>query len=105
VLAATEPEFVKVARSLVIEGWNRGPRAAICAVVAFARSIDAQVIAEGIEDEGLATAMRHLGVDLAQGYLFGRPALHVAETAEEAETKEPVAAAASPATGWSVRRR
>ena len=121
VLAATEPEFVKVARSLVIEAWNRGPQAAICAVVAFARSIDAQVIAEGIEDEGLATAMRHLGVELGQGYLFGRPALpaRIAAAAEEAAAaaatvveptvKEPVAAAPAPAPapspGWSVRKR
>ncbi|MGH7748774.1 MAG: diguanylate cyclase, partial [Candidatus Dormibacteria bacterium] len=28
VLAATEPEYVKVARTLVIQAWNRGPQAA-----------------------------------------------------------------------------
>jgi EAL domain-containing protein (putative c-di-GMP-specific phosphodiesterase class I) len=100
VLAATEPEFVKVARSLVVEAWNRGPQAAIRALVAFAASMDAQVIAEGIEDAGVATAMRHLGVGLGQGYLFGRPALPVV-------TAPQPAAAGSDATssGWSVRRR
>jgi EAL domain-containing protein (putative c-di-GMP-specific phosphodiesterase class I) len=113
VLAATEPEFVKVARSLVIEAWNRGPRAAVCALVAFARSIDAQVIAEGIEDEGLATAMRHLGVTLGQGYLFGKPAfppdaaaaLAAAEPEAQVRVEEPVGAVPSPSPGWSIRRR
>jgi diguanylate cyclase (GGDEF)-like protein len=100
VLAATEPEFVKVARSLVVEAWNRGPQAAIRALVAFAESMDAQVIAEGIEEAGVATAMRHLGVGLGQGYLFGRPALPVLTAPQPA-----AAGSGGTASGWSVRRR
>jgi diguanylate cyclase (GGDEF)-like protein len=107
VLAATEPEFVKVARSLVVEAWNRGPQAAIRALVAFAESMDAQVIAEGIEDQGVATAMRHLGVQLGQGYFFGRPAYPVVADAAPAAEPAAVQAAAGPngSSGWSVRRR
>jgi len=107
VLAATEPEFVKVARSLVVEAWNRGPQAAIRALAAFAGSMDAQVIAEGIEDQGLATAMRHLGVTLGQGYLFGRPALPGAAPSAVAGDGAPVPALAASggAPSWSVRPR
>lgn len=52
-----------------------GPRAAgvVEAVVALGRSLGADVIAEGVEDEPRYTALRSLGCDLAQGYLFGRP--------------------------------
>ena len=103
VLAATEPEFVKVARSLVIEAWNRGPQAAIRALVAFAASMDAEVIAEGIEDPGLATAMLKLGVGLGQGYLFGRPALHA--TSAPVEAAALVTAGAGGGAGWSLRKR
>ena len=78
VLAAVRPEFVKVARSLVVEAGNVGARAAIRAVVAFARESGASVIAEGIELPQTARQMLELGVDLAQGYLFGRPSFPVA---------------------------
>lgn len=52
-----------------------GPRASgvVEAVVALGRSLGADVIAEGVEDEPRYTALRSLGCDLAQGYLFGRP--------------------------------
>lgn len=52
-----------------------GPRAAgvVEAVVALGRSLGADVIAEGVEDEQRYRALRSLGCDLAQGYLFGRP--------------------------------
>jgi diguanylate cyclase (GGDEF)-like protein len=74
VLAATEPEFIKVARRLVVEAANRGGRAAIRAVVAFASEIGADVIAEGIEHVETADYLRQLGVNYGQGYAFGRPA-------------------------------
>lgn len=75
VLAATSPDFVKIARSLVIEAGSAGPRAAIRAVVAFAGEVGAYTIAEGIETEGTARFMSQLGVHLGQGWLFGRPEL------------------------------
>ena len=75
VLAATQPEFVKIARSLVVAASSTGARAAIRAVVAFARETGASVIAEGLEVAASARLMRSLEVDLGQGYLFARPSL------------------------------
>ena len=83
VLAAVSPDYVKIARSLVINADRVGERSAIRAVVAFARELGASVIAEGIETTKVATWMSDLGVDLAQGYLFGRPAALVATTVDE----------------------
>lgn len=75
VLSVTEPEFVKVARSLVVGSVTRGPRAAIRAVVAFAAELGADVIAEGVELPQTATYLREMGVGYAQGWLFGRPVI------------------------------
>jgi EAL domain-containing protein (putative c-di-GMP-specific phosphodiesterase class I) len=67
--------------------------------------MDAQVIAEGIEEAGVATAMRHLGVGLGQGYLFGRPAYPEAAAPAAPATPQPVPARSNGNGGWSVRRR
>jgi EAL domain-containing protein (putative c-di-GMP-specific phosphodiesterase class I) len=40
----------------------------------FARMTNRRLIAEGIETEAEADALRRLDVRLGQGYLFGRPA-------------------------------
>ncbi|MCW3065178.1 MAG: domain S-box protein [Solirubrobacterales bacterium] len=55
------------------------------AIVALARDFGQRTIAEGVEDEQTAEVLRRLGVDLAQGYLFGRP--------------RPIAEAAGPGPG------
>ncbi|HEV7680027.1 MAG TPA: bifunctional diguanylate cyclase/phosphodiesterase [Candidatus Dormibacteraeota bacterium] len=75
VLAATSPDFIKVARSLVVDAASAGPRAAIRAVVAFANELGASTIAEGIETHSTADYMYELGVHLGQGWYFGRPVL------------------------------
>jgi diguanylate cyclase (GGDEF)-like protein/PAS domain S-box-containing protein len=43
------------------------------AIVSLARDFGQRTIAEGVEDEETTEMLRSLGVDLAQGYLFGRP--------------------------------
>ena len=43
-------------------------------IVALAREFNQTTIAEGVEDEETLVLLREMGVDLAQGYLFGRPA-------------------------------
>ena len=73
VLAAASPEYIKVARSLTIGRDRVGARSAIHAVVAFARSSGATVIAEGIESETDAEVVAELGIELGQGWLLGRP--------------------------------
>ena len=74
VLAASNPEYIKVARSLTIGADRVGPRSAIHAVVAFAQSSGAGIIAEGIETARHAELMADMGVDLGQGWHLGRPA-------------------------------
>ncbi len=43
------------------------------AIVALARGLGLETIAEGVETEAQANALSGLGVDVAQGFLFGRP--------------------------------
>jgi len=73
VLATAMPEYLKLARSLVLDATSPGPRAAIEAAVAFARSSGAMVIAEGMETSRDVERMRALGVDAGQGWFLGRP--------------------------------
>ena len=75
VLAATVPDYIKIARPLVEDVSAEGPRAAIRAIVAFAAETGALVIAEGVDDEETIDILRHLGVHYAQGFYFGRPAI------------------------------
>jgi diguanylate cyclase (GGDEF)-like protein len=74
VLAAAEPEFVKVARGLTASSQLLGPRSALRAIIAFARSSGATIIAEGIETEREAAVMSEMDIQLGQGWWLGRPA-------------------------------
>jgi diguanylate cyclase (GGDEF)-like protein len=74
VLAASSPEYIKVAASLAQSSHLPGPRAAIAALVTFARTLQARVIAEGLETSIQVDEMRALGVEFGQGYYLGRPA-------------------------------
>ena len=78
VLSVVTPEFVKVAGTLTRRPDEVGPRSAIRALVAFAESSGAQVIAEEVETAATAAAMEALGVELAQGFMWGTPAAAVA---------------------------
>jgi hypothetical protein len=44
------------------------------AIIAMARSLGLQAMAEGVEREDQATFLRDAGCDIGQGYLYGRPA-------------------------------
>ena len=73
VLAAASPEYVKIARRLTSSVERPGARAAVRAVIAFAESLGAQTVAEGIETEEQAQQMTLLGCNLGQGWHLGRP--------------------------------
>jgi diguanylate cyclase (GGDEF)-like protein/PAS domain S-box-containing protein len=73
VLAATQPEYIKVARSLSQAVSSRGPRSAVVALVGFGASSGGQVIAEGLEADDDVGRLQQLGVPLGQGYAFGVP--------------------------------
>jgi EAL domain-containing protein (putative c-di-GMP-specific phosphodiesterase class I) len=48
-------------------------QALVAGLVYFAHRSYCHLIAEGVESEDEAAALRRLGVEFAQGYLFGRP--------------------------------
>ncbi|MFQ5557085.1 MAG: putative bifunctional diguanylate cyclase/phosphodiesterase [Acidimicrobiales bacterium] len=66
---------VKIDRSLVSEAQLAigSDTSVIAAVMALARSLDLDVVAEGVEKPAQAEALRLLGCRVAQGYLFARP--------------------------------
>jgi EAL domain-containing protein (putative c-di-GMP-specific phosphodiesterase class I) len=68
-------EALKVDRSF-IDGLGREPEdTAICtAVVSLAHALGLRAVAEGVETPEQLAELRTLGYELAQGYLFGRPA-------------------------------
>jgi EAL domain-containing protein (putative c-di-GMP-specific phosphodiesterase class I) len=72
-LAAVRPEVVKLDKALVQELPDDGARTVLKAVTDLAHQLGAIVVAEGIETERLAEEVTAMGVDLGQGWLFGRP--------------------------------
>jgi EAL domain-containing protein (putative c-di-GMP-specific phosphodiesterase class I)/DNA-binding response OmpR family regulator len=68
------PTFAKLDISLV-RGIDVDElrQALVAGFVYFALRSDCQLIAEGVESEDEAAALRRLGVEFAQGYLFGLP--------------------------------
>jgi PAS domain S-box-containing protein len=69
------PAFIKLDISL-IRGIDTDPakQALVAGMRHFARMTGRRLIAEGIETEAQAAALRALHIRLGQGYLFGRPA-------------------------------
>jgi EAL domain-containing protein (putative c-di-GMP-specific phosphodiesterase class I) len=67
-------DAIKLDRSLVerIDEAATTQRA-VAAVVAMAHASGAAVVAEGVERHGQLVALREIGCDGAQGYLFGKP--------------------------------
>jgi len=73
-MAELEPDLIKIDRQLVARAPESKGHADICSsLVALARRSEKQVLAEGIETEAQFQCMCRLGVDLFQGFLFGRP--------------------------------
>lgn len=69
-------QMLKIDRSFVVplqEGGGGSGEAIVSAILAMARSLDLEVIAEGIETESQRSRLRELGCRYGQGYLFARP--------------------------------
>ncbi|WNV75584.1 EAL domain-containing protein [Geodermatophilus sp. DSM 44513] len=67
-------DVVKIDRSFVCDLVDDTSDAAIvAAVVTLGRSLGLQTVAEGVEHADQLTALRQLGCQLAQGYLFSAP--------------------------------
>ncbi len=59
----------------LVQGVDHDParQALIAGLAHFAARTGSQLLAEGIETAGEAEAVAALGVELGQGYFFGRP--------------------------------
>jgi diguanylate cyclase (GGDEF)-like protein/PAS domain S-box-containing protein len=68
-------DVIKVDRSFV-QGVEENPKDAAIAtnVISLAHALGLLALAEGIETEGQRSSLLELGCDLAQGFLFARPA-------------------------------
>jgi diguanylate cyclase (GGDEF)-like protein/PAS domain S-box-containing protein len=67
-------DVVKIDRSFVAAlGRDRSAEGLVRAIVALARSLDLEVVAEGVETEQQLAVLRRLGCTTAQGYLLSRP--------------------------------
>ena len=67
------PEVVKLDRSLLGDLEDAGRQESLRTLVGWARSMGARVCAEGVETSEQWRLLREVGVDLGQGYYFGRP--------------------------------
>jgi len=72
-LAALRPDVVKIDIDLVQGLPGANAIAVVRGIVTMAHELGALVVGEGIETAGQAEAAGELGVDLGQGWLFGRP--------------------------------
>lgn len=70
-----EPDYIKIDKILIedidTDDWKCRT---VERLVAMAKDSGCKVIVEGIETIGQYEAIRNIGADFAQGYLFGRPA-------------------------------
>ena len=64
---------IKIDRSFVSRVESREAQAIIAATVALGRSLDLEVVAEGVETAGQVAKLQELGCTLQQGYFFTRP--------------------------------
>lgn len=68
-------DCLKIDREFVADAMvDPASRRVITAVVGLAQAFDLTTVGEGVEDEATVALLTELGVDRAQGYLFGRPA-------------------------------
>ncbi|GAA3184622.1 hypothetical protein GCM10010531_43510 [Blastococcus jejuensis] len=96
-IVVTSPDVIKIDRSIVT-GLNSDPvlNKLVQSLVEFGHGCRVRVVAEGVETDGEAAALRTLGVDYGQGWHYGRPGPPEALTAL-ADSRIPTQRAAQPA--------
>ena len=72
-LVRLQPDIVKIDKELVQALPGATSRAVVSAIVDITHSYGGKVLAEAIETAEQADVAEELGVDLGQGWLFGRP--------------------------------
>ncbi|WP_026480717.1 EAL domain-containing protein [Ahrensia sp. 13_GOM-1096m] len=89
-------DCIKIDQSFVSGlGQDVGNTAIVHALVALGKSLDLDIIAEGIETEGQLDYMTAVGCDCGQGYYFSKPisAEQITEYFNQADTNRLVGAA------------
>lgn len=67
-------DLLKIDRSFITDMEEHSVRSSLIPqIVGIARQLNVQLVAEGVENERQYQALRKLGVDYAQGWLFGKP--------------------------------
>jgi Predicted signal transduction protein containing sensor and EAL domains len=73
-IKALKPDHLKIDKSFVFDMEERSMRSSLIPeIIAIARSIGAEVTAEGIETVAQLQMLRELSVEYGQGYLLGKP--------------------------------
>jgi EAL domain-containing protein (putative c-di-GMP-specific phosphodiesterase class I)/CheY-like chemotaxis protein len=76
VMASLQPSYIKIDMSIVRDVHLRAPAQRVVDLLCkFAEATRTTVVGEGVETEAEAQALRAAGVELLQGYHFGRPSL------------------------------
>ncbi|MFO1352565.1 MAG: EAL domain-containing protein [Gammaproteobacteria bacterium] len=74
-LRSIPADFIKIDGNLVRKiHWSPVDRAMVSAIAEIARALEAEAIAETVENRETVTTLRELGVPLGQGHLFAKPA-------------------------------
>jgi diguanylate cyclase (GGDEF)-like protein/PAS domain S-box-containing protein len=73
-ISRLRPDEIKIDKSLVTD-VDRDPERAglVVAALAMARSLDLEVVSEGVETEAELAFLRTHGCDMVQGFLYARP--------------------------------
>ncbi|RXH19352.1 EAL domain-containing protein [Bradyrhizobium guangzhouense] len=75
-LARLQPDLIKIDMELLRDAHlSRARQAIIAGIVGIARTLDIEVLAEGVEKEQELAVLRAAGISLFQGYYFAKPAL------------------------------
>ena len=75
-LRQLNPDVLKIDHSFIADLDAKNPqRSIVASIIDLAHELDIKVTAEGIETRDQAEALRKMGCDFGQGYLFGRPEL------------------------------
>lgn len=100
-LLQISPQYVKIDRAFVSGLASSAKQQAIVAkVVALAHSLGYLAVGEGIETEADFRALRAVGCDLGQGYIFAKPEINLLQLRANYET-----VTASPASSAGIPAR
>ena len=97
-------DFIKIDAAIAARtAGDLAARGIVSAVVALARTTNAYVIVEGIEDRATLDLVRAAGVDGVQGYLVGRPDLTSAAVANAPAVEALLSGASANVTTLATR--